>query len=122
MINCEVSGWMQRAPYIEVSIGDISETYEIVRIVGTCVYVDKNDKYIVVDDRTGHIQINVREGTEGLEDLMGKTVRVLGTVITYPDTGKLEIGADLVRGFPVDLEKYRTVRQIERLVFKRSEG
>ncbi len=112
---------MQRTPYIEMAIEDISKTDERVRIVGVCVYVDKAEKYIVVDDRTGHIKVNLREGIENLEDLMSKTVRVLGAVITYPDTGKLEIGADLLQKFPVVFEKYLAMKQIERLTFDRSE-
>lgn len=112
---------MQRTPYIEMAIEDISKTDERVRIIGMCVYVDKTEKYIVVDDKTGHIKVNLREGIENLEDLMSKTVRILGTVITYPDTGKLEIGADLLQKFPMIFENYLAVRQIERLTFERSE-
>ncbi|MFQ6124166.1 MAG: hypothetical protein ACE5R6_06095 [Candidatus Heimdallarchaeota archaeon] len=112
---------MQRTPYIEMTIEDISKTDTRVRIVGVCVYVDLNEQYIVIDDKTGHIKVNLREGVENLEDLMGKTIRVLGTVITYPDTGKLEIGADILQNFPVDFENYLTFRQIERLIFKGSD-
>lgn len=104
---------MQRAPYIQIAIEDISETDERVRIVGVCVYVDRTKKSIVVDDKTGHIKVNMREGIEDLENLMGKTVRVLGMVITYPDTGTLEISADLIQRFSVDFEKYLAVRQRE---------
>ncbi|MFX0211241.1 MAG: hypothetical protein ACFFDT_34995 [Candidatus Hodarchaeota archaeon] len=109
---------MQRAPYVEEFIGDISKSSERVRIVGTCVYVDTSENFIVVADATGQIQVNVRESSENLDDLMSKIVRVLGTVIAYPDSGKIEINADFVRKFPVDLEKYQFIRQIENLTFK----
>ena len=111
---------MQRAPYVDEFIGDISKTSERVRIVGTCVYVDTTANFIVVADATGQVQVNVRESSENLDDLMSKIIRVLGVVIAYPDSGKIEINADLVQKFPVDLEKYQSLRQIENLTFKRS--
>ena len=111
---------MQRAPYSEEFIGDISEKSERVRIVGLCVYVNPSDGYIVVDDQTGHIQVNIREGLNNLEDLMSQIIRVLGIVVAYPDSGKIEISADLVQRFPVDLKKYQTIRRIEHSYFKES--
>ena len=108
---------MQRSPYIEVFIEDISETSERIRIVGRCVSVDASDKYIVVDDTTGLIQVNIREGMNTAEELMGETVRVLGIVIIYPNTGKLEIGADIVQKFPIDLELYQNIKKIEMTSF-----
>ena len=110
-------GWVQRSPYIEIFIEDISETSERIRIVGRCVSVDTSDKYIVVDDTTGLIQVNIREGMIAIEELMGETVRVLGVVIIYPNTGKLEIGADIIQKFPIDLEIYQNIKKIENTSF-----
>ena len=106
---------MQRSPYIEIFIEDISETSERIRIVGRCVSVDTSDKYIVVDDTTGLIQVNIHEGMIAVDELMGETVRVLGVVIIYPNTGKLEIGADIIQKFPIDLEIY--IKKIENTSF-----
>jgi len=108
---------VKRSPYIEIFIEDISETSERIRIVGRCVSVDTNDKYIVVDDTTGLIQVNIREGMIAIEELMGETVRVLGVVIIYPNTGKLEIGADIIQKFPIDLEIYQKIKKIENTSF-----
>ena len=72
---------MQRAPYVDEFIGDISKTSERVRIVGTCVYIDTTANFLVVADATGQIQVNLRESSENSEDLMKKVIRVLGVVI-----------------------------------------
>jgi len=108
---------VKRSPYIEIFIEDISETSERIRIVGRCVSVDTSDKYIVVDDTTGLIQVNIHEGMIAIEELMGETVRVLGVVIIYPNTGKLEIGADIIQKFPIDLEIYQKIKIIENTSF-----
>ena len=108
---------MQRSPYIEIFIEDISETSERIRIVGRCVSVDTSDKYIVVDDTTGLIQVNIHEGMIAVDELMGETVRVLGVVIIYPNTRKLEIVADIIQKFPIDLEIYQKIKKIENTSF-----
>ncbi len=91
-------------PFIEKNIKDLD--VKDIKIAVSGLIVDKADEFIILDDSTGQVKVNINTNLE-----VNSYVRVFGRVLPYEDS--LEVYGEIIQDFSkIDKLLYKKVKSL----------